>query len=184
VQIWIALQPLNNKVDKVLEENTNLVTELGIRVERRAFDLWPLVEALIEELQPVADAAATRLANQVPDELVVFADAALLKRVLQNLVANAIRYTPGGDVVIGARELDADNSIECWVRDNGAGIPKECLGRIFEKGETDSADTNGTGLGLAIVETFAEAHGGKVTVESQEGEGSTFRFSVPPRTGA
>ena len=51
-------------------------------------------------------------------------------------------------------------------------------------GRPDGADAGGTGLGLAIVETFAEAHGGKVTVESQEGEGSTFRFTVPPRAGA
>ncbi len=179
-----SVQQLEELVRRVLEENANIEADAGIRIERRAFDLWPLVEALIEELQPVADAAGTRLSNQVPDELVVFADAALLKRVLQNLVANAIRHTSGGEVVIGARELDADHAIECWVRDNGAGIPKEFLGRIFEKGETHSADAGGKGLGLAIVETFAEAHGGKVTVESQEGEGSTFRFTVPPRPGA
>ena len=179
-----SVQQLEGLVRRVLEENVNLESDAGITIERRTFDLWPLVEALIEEMQPVADAAGTRLANEVPDELVVFADAALLKRVLQNLVANAIRYTPGGNVVIGAREHDADHAVECWVRDNGAGIPKEFLGRIFEKGETDSVDNGGTGLGLAIVETFTEAHGGKVTVESREGKGSTFRFTLPARAGA
>jgi signal transduction histidine kinase len=179
-----SARQLEELVHKVLEENANVESDAGITIARRAFDLWPLVEALLEELQPVADSAGTRLANQVPDELVVFADAALLKRVLQNLIANAIRYTPGGDVVIGARELDADHAIECWVKDNGAGIPKEILGRIFEKGETDSIDAGGMGLGLAIVETFTDAHGGKVTVESREGEGSTFRFTLPPRANA
>jgi len=179
-----SVQQLEGLVRKVLDENANLEADAGITIERRAFDLWPLVEALIEDLQPVADAVGTQLTNQVPDELVVFADAALLKRVLQNLVANAIRHTPGGKVIIGARELEADHAIECWVRDNGAGIPKEFLERIFEKGETDSADAGGTGLGLAIVETFTEAHGGKVTVESREGDGSTFRLTVPARAGA
>jgi signal transduction histidine kinase len=174
-----SARQLEGLVDRVLEENANLQTDAGITIERRVFDLWPLVEALIEEIQPVADTAGTRVTNQVPDELVVFADAALLKRVLQNLVANAIRYTPRGEVVIGARELDADRGIECWVRDNGAGIPEDLLGRIFEKGETDSADGGATGLGLAIVQTFTEAHGGKVMVESRESEGSTFRFTLP-----
>jgi signal transduction histidine kinase len=174
-----SARQLEGLVDRVLEENANLQTDAGITIERRVFDLWPLVEALIEEIQPVADTAGTRVTNQVPDELVVFADAALLKRVLQNLVANAIRYTPRGEVVIGARELDADRGIECWVRDNGAGIPEDLLSRIFEKGETDSADGGATGLGLAIVQTFTEAHGGKVMVESRESEGSTFRFTLP-----
>ena len=179
-----SAQQLEELVLKVLEENANVEADAGVTIAKRAFDLWPLVEVLIEELEPVAAAAGTRLTNHVPDELIIFADAALLKRVLQNLVANAIRYTPGGDVVIGARELDADHAIECWVEDNGAGIPKEILGRIFEKGETDSGDADGMGLGLAIVETFTEAHGGKVTVESREGQGSTFRLTLPSKAGA
>lgn len=174
-----SARQLEGLVDRVLEENANLETDAGITIKRRAFDLWPLVEALIEEMQPVADAAGTRLANLVPDELVVFADAALLKRVLQNLVANAIRYTARGEVVIGARELDTGGAIECWVQDNGSGIPPDLLDRIFDQGETDSAEAGGKGLGLAIVQTFTEAHGGKVTVESRPGEGSTFRLTLP-----
>lgn len=174
-----SAQQLEGLVKRVLEENTNVETDAGISIERRAFDLWPLVAALIEEIQPVADTAGTRLANKVPDELVVFADAALLTRVLQNLVANAIRYTARGEVVIGARELDTEPAIECWVQDNGSGIPPDLLDRIFDKGETDSAESGGKGLGLAIVQTFTAAHGGKVTVESRQGEGSTFRLTLP-----
>ncbi|MDP9200081.1 MAG: HAMP domain-containing histidine kinase [Pseudomonadota bacterium] len=174
-----SAQQLEGLVKRVLEESTNVETDAGISIERRAFDLWPLVAALIEEIQPLADTAGTRLANQVPDELVVFADAALLKRVLQNLVANAIRYTARGEVVIGARELGAEPAIECWVQDNGSGIPPDLLDRIFDKGETDSAESGGKGLGLAIVQTFTAAHGGKVTVESRQGEGSTFRLTLP-----
>lgn len=175
------VQQLEGLVAKVIEENTNLKTEVGIKLERRELDLWPLVEALIHDLHPVAGTDSTRLINNVPDDLVVYADASLLRRVFQNLIGNAIRYTPRGEVLIGARELDTEGAIECWVSDSGAGIPEELLEKIFDKGESDPANPDGTGLGLAIVKTFTEAHGGKVTVESKEGVGSTFRFSLPTK---
>lgn len=170
---------LEGLIAKVLDENANLKTETGIKLERRKFDLWPLVEALVHDLHPVAGTDSTRLINQIPDDLVVYADANLLRRIFQNLIANAINYTPRGEISICARDLGSEGVIECEVRDNGAGIPAEFLERVFEKGETDPNSTGGTGLGLAIVKTFTEAHGGKVTVESQEGVGSTFRFTLP-----
>jgi signal transduction histidine kinase len=169
---------LEGLVGKILEENSNLETEVGIRLQKRQLDLWPLVEALIHDLHPVAGTSSTQLINQVPDDLVVYADASLLKRVFQNLIANAIKYTPRGEVIIGAAELNAECAVECWVSDNGAGIPEEMHERVFEKGETDS-ENGGNGLGLAIVKTFIEAHEGRVTVESKTGDGSTFRFSLP-----
>jgi two-component system phosphate regulon sensor histidine kinase PhoR len=110
----------------------------------------------------------------------VYADAGLLKRVFQNLIANAIRHSPQGEVIIGARKLSADG-VECWVMDTGTGISAEMLEKVFDKSETDSQmdEGSGLGLGLAIVKTFVEAHGGNVTVESKEGVGSTFRFTLP-----
>ena len=168
-------------VGKVLEENANLQTEVGVKLQRRDFDLWPLVESQIHDLYPVAGTASTQLINQVPDDCVVYADAGLLRRVFQNLIANAIKYTPRGKVVIGAREPGVEGAVECWVSDNGAGIPEEFLERVFDKGETGPESSSGTGLGLAIVKTFVEAHGGLVAVESKEGVGSTFRFSLPTK---
>jgi two-component system phosphate regulon sensor histidine kinase PhoR len=176
-----SAQHLESLLTKVIEENTNLQTESGIRLERRNLDLWPLVEAMIHDLHPVAGTNSTRLVNQVPEDLEVYADASLLRRILQNLIGNAINYTPRGEVLIGARELDGGEGVECWVSDNGAGIPAELLERIFEKGETDPERTGGTGLGLAIVKTFTEAHGGKVTVQSEPGAGATFRLQLPAR---
>ncbi len=172
---------LEGLVGKVIEESTNLQTEVGVKLQRRALDLWPLVEALIHDLHPVAGTASTQLINRIPEDLVVHADASLLRRVFQNLIANAIKYTPRGEVIIGARELGAEGTIECWVSDNGAGIPEELLEKVFDKGETDPENAGGMGLGLAIVKTFIEAHGGQVTVESKEGVGSTFRCSLPIR---
>ena len=181
------VQHLEGLVSKVLEENTSLQTEVGIKLERREFDLWPLVEALVHDLHPVAGTDSTRLVNRVPDDIVVYADASLLRRVFQNLIGNAIKYTPRGEVVIGARELAADGVVECWVSDNGAGIPAALLETVFEfdKAKTESSESDGgTGLGLAIVKTFAEAHGGEVAAESTEGVGSTFRFTLPTRASA
>ena len=176
-----SVMQLEGLVRRVLEENINNTGDDGIRLERREFDLWPLVEALLDEMEPVAGAAKTTLINKVPDDLTVFADAGLLKRVLQNLVVNAIRYTPGGEIVVGALDSGPQGAVDCWVSDNGAGIPQSLLDSVFKKGESDPENAEGTGLGLAIVQTFVEAHGGSVSVESTEGKGSTFRFSLPVR---
>jgi len=171
------VQHLHLLVGKVIEENTNLETEVGVKLERRTFDLWPLVEALTHDLNPVAGTGTTRLTNAVPEDFVVHADAGLLRRVFQNLIANAIAYTPRGEVVIGARATTG--GAECFVRDDGAGIPEDRRAAVFDKHETDPDKPGGYGLGLAIVKTFVEAHGGEVTVESEVGVGSTFRFTLP-----
>lgn len=169
---------LDALVSQVLKENTHLLTELSVKPELRVFDLWPVVETLLQDLQAEATKSVTRLVNQVPDDLEVRADAGLVRRILQNLISNAIAYTPGGEVTIGARGLANDEGVEVWVTDNGAGIARERVDKVFDALETDP-ERDGTGLGLAIVKTFVEAHHGKVTVESVEAEGSTFRFTLP-----
>jgi two-component system phosphate regulon sensor histidine kinase PhoR len=116
---------LQDLIEKVLQENANLETEIGVKLERRRFDLWPLVEGLIHDLHPVAGTDSTRLVNAIPDDFVVYADAGLLRRVFQNLIANAISYTPRGEVVIGANMTSEDSTAECFVRDNGEGIPED-----------------------------------------------------------
>ena len=179
-----SVKQLEQLVNQVLEESTQLESEIGMKLVRREFDLWPFVAALIQDLQPVAGSGGNRLINQVPDDLSVYADASLLRRVLQNMVTNAIKYCPSGEIVIGAKELDAERAIECWVSDNGAGIPPDFLDKVFDKGEADPGDAGGMGLGLAIVKTVIEAHGGRVSVESSEGVGSTFRFSLPTKANA
>lgn len=165
-------------VAKVLEENTHLLTELGVKIERRPFDLWPLVEGVMQDVQPMALEKKTTLVNQVPDDLAMNADASLLRRVFQNLLANAIGYTPGGTVTVGAREASPDGPVECWVADDGAGIPPERVATVFQALETDP-ERDGVGLGLAIVKTFVEAHDGRVSVESTPGRGCVFRFTLP-----
>jgi signal transduction histidine kinase len=177
-----SVQQLEGLVQQVLEENTHLEADKGIHLERRLFDLWPLVERLRDDFALVAESAGTQIVNRVPDDLVVYADASVLQRILQNLVTNAMKYTPNGIVTIGAKVVVDDHSVACWVCDNGKGIPEDMQEKIFDKGETDAERDDGTGLGLAIVQTFTEAHGGTVTVESAPGVGSTFRFTLPGKT--
>lgn len=170
---------LKAMVASVLEENTDLGTEVGMKLERRHFDLWPLVEGLIHDIRPVGGSGNTSLINEVPVDLVVRADANLMRRVFQNLIANAINYTPHGAVRIGALERADEDRVECWVTDTGKGIPAHLLGQVFQKGEGDKERRESAGLGLAIVKTFVEAHGGAVHAESEEGKGTTFRFTLP-----
>jgi signal transduction histidine kinase len=164
---------------RVMQEQANLQAADDVRLERRELDLWPLVQSMLVDLQPLAGASGTRLVNQVPRDLVANADVMLLTQILQNLIANAVEYSPRGEVLIKARVLDASGTVECAVCDDGAGIPAERLDKIFDKLETDPNKKTGLGLGLAIVKQYVEAHGGTVTVESQLGQGAVFRFTLP-----
>jgi two-component system phosphate regulon sensor histidine kinase PhoR len=178
------VQQISDLVGKVLDENANLHASDGISLQLRQFDLWPLVQTLLLDLRPVAEVSDCRLVNQVPRDLVVWADASLLRRIFQNLIANAIHYTPHGEVIIGGHTASDRGGVECWVKDNGTGIDPETIGQVFDAGQSDPRSEDGKGLGLAIVKTFVEAHGGSVSVESQTGAGTTFRLTLPGRDEA
>src|SRR5262249_37839 len=105
------------------------VGQLG--VERREFELWPLIEDLIGDLKPLGEKVPVQILNLVPTDLAVFADALLLTKVFQNLFSNAIKYTHAGQITIGA-ERAGDKGVRCWVSDTGVGIAEERLCRIFE----------------------------------------------------
>ena len=170
---------LNELVVKVVQEESNLNTDPNEKAVRREIRLWPHVDGLLRDLEPLAVSSSVKLINEVPDELVAYADANFVTLIFQNLISNAINYTPNGEVIIGARDVPVMHSVECWVADNGAGIAADRLETIFQKLETDPDRTDGLGLGLAIVKQFVEAHGGTVTAESVVGAGSTFRFTIP-----
>ncbi len=170
---------LNSLVVKVVQEEVNLKAQMNERVERREVNLRELVGALVNDLRPLADASNLNLINEIPEGLTALADAGMLSLIFQNLISNAIDYTPNGEVTVGARAGDEAAAVECWVGDNGAGIPADRLEKVFDKLESDPDRRSGMGLGLAIVKQFVEAHGGRVSVESELGRGSTFRFTIP-----
>jgi two-component system sensor histidine kinase SenX3 len=142
-----------------------------------------LVEEAVERLGALALAGGIPLRTEpVAEDLMVRCDPTQLVSAITNLLDNAVKYSEQGqEVEVSAR---ADHGqVVVRVRDHGIGIPSRDLERVFERfyrvDKARSRATGGTGLGLSIVRHVAEAHGGEVTVESTEGEGSTFRLAVP-----
>ncbi len=142
-------------------------------------------EALAEaarRAEPAAHARGVALHAQVADSDQVYADPDALQTVLMNLLGNAIKYTPAeGEVALSGKA--APGGYEVSVTDTGIGIPEEHIPRIFERfyrvDKARDRAAGGTGLGLAIIRHIAEAHGGKVSVRSSPGEGSTFTVFFP-----
>lgn len=173
---------LDTLIKRVLQEEGNLQLDDSPKVERREFDLWSLVESTIQDFYPIASDVHTHLINNVPSDMTIFADARLLAQVFQNLISNAIKFTPNGNITVGASKTNG--IVHCWTQDTGAGIEAERLDKIFDKLETDQQpEKRGVGLGLAIVKQIVELHGGTVTVESRVGEGSIFTVEIPQSAG-
>lgn len=143
-----------------------------------------LVADVLDRHQRRARAAELTLESRVPPGLPpVWGDRDRLAQVLHNLVDNAIRYTPAGGRVTVTAEPSPEGFVTVSVTDTGIGIAREHLPRVFERfyrvDRARSRSSGGTGLGLSIVKHIVELHGGAVSVESEPGRGSTFRFSVP-----
>jgi two-component system sensor histidine kinase VicK len=115
----------------------------------------------------------------------IHADRRRLEQVLNNLLSNALKFTPpGGEIECGA--CGSTGEVKIWIRDTGVGIPHEEISQLFEKyKQTTSGKTSihkGTGLGLAICKMIVEAHRGRIWAESAEGKGTTFFFTLPVNT--
>jgi two-component system phosphate regulon sensor histidine kinase PhoR len=116
------------------------------------------------------------------EKVLVRADEEAIRQILDNLIDNAIKYTPpGGRIHVACRA--SDDAVAIDVRDNGIGIPREDLSRVFERffrvDKARSREVGGTGLGLSIVKHLVQSLGGKLSVESRLNAGSTFRVSLP-----
>jgi signal transduction histidine kinase len=153
-------------------------------LQRAAVDLERLVGRAIDELRPQAEEARVTLDRErVGQGFTVTGDEDRLLQVVVNLLANAVRFTPAGGRVV-VRVVDAGAECELQVEDTGLGIPAAELPHIFESYHQAHLGKGGTGLGLAIVRGLVQAHGGRVTVESQEGKGSRFTVLLPRETAA
>jgi signal transduction histidine kinase len=151
-------------------------------VDRQPQAIAPVVTEAIEMLAPISETKSLRVEAKIDDALagrVVWMDQERVLRALTNLVGNAIKFTPeGGAVVVGA-ELSGD-VVRISIRDTGPGIPPEERERIFDRFWQASRTAKlGTGLGLFIAREIVEAHDGKIWVESEVGEGSTFFVTLP-----
>jgi two-component system phosphate regulon sensor histidine kinase PhoR len=156
-------------------------------VTRGPIEMDKLVQNSITDLQPLAQEKSIELKYNAPPVPIpeIFADRNLLEQALINLVSNGIKYSPKGAYV--EVSLTQENShLRVDVKDNGLGIPKDALPRLFEKFYRvrcdDRKDIIGTGLGLSLVKQIIEVHGGNISVQSEHGAGSTFSFTVPLKT--
>jgi two-component system phosphate regulon sensor histidine kinase PhoR len=144
-------------------------------------DIARLLGEATERLRPQAERAQLNLHLELaPDLGSLRVDPARIERAVLNLLHNAIKFTPpGGSVTLAAQR--GDGALVVTVRDTGAGISAADLPRIFERfyKADQSRASGGTGLGLALVKHAVEAHGGAVHVESEEGHGSCFTFTIP-----
>lgn len=151
-------------------------------VTPHAVDVADLVRGSVSSAMPRAAAAGVELRADIPDRLEAHVDSARISQVLDNLVSNAIKYSPGGgEVVVSlARE---DGQVACRVTDTGMGMTPEDSSEVFAKFFRTSSVRRtaipGVGLGLPISKAIVEAHGGTIDVDSTLGEGTTFTFRVP-----
>lgn len=154
-----------------------------IRMDLRPVHLASIIDAAIRSLRPAATTKQVRLESHFDAGLPpVLADPARLEQVFQNLISNAIKFTPaGGDIKVSLRE--SDGAAVASIADTGRGMDSGFAGRVFDRfWQADEATTrrDGLGLGLWIVKQIVDVHRGTVTAESQgPGRGSTFVVSVP-----
>jgi two-component system, OmpR family, phosphate regulon sensor histidine kinase PhoR len=151
-------------------------------VTPHAVDVAELVRTSVSSAIPKADASGVVLSAETPDRLEAHVDGARISQVLDNLVSNAIKYSPDGGNVLVSLEQE-DGHLACRVTDTGMGMSAEDASEVFAKffrtSNVRRTAIPGVGLGLPISKAIVEAHGGTIEVESALGEGTTFTFRVP-----
>ncbi len=159
--------------------------EVGkLETEKLDFDLYQAVDDVVQLLAPRAHAKELELACRIDDRLpsAVRGDPYRLRQVLTNLIANAVKFTDRGEVLVDVQRLD-ERTMRFAVHDTGIGIPDDARGRLFLPFEQADGSTTrrfgGTGLGLAISRSLVELMGGEIGADSTTGEGSTFWFTLP-----
>ncbi len=176
-----AIERAANRMNRLIEDLLDVARiEAGsLAVEPRATPVRPVVAEALASQRAQAMAAGIRLESSLAEDPVAWADRERLLQVLENLLGNAMKFTPrGGTVSLAARARD--NDIVFSVADTGPGIPPDQLPRVFDRfWQVHRAGRAGAGLGLAIVKGIVSEHGGRVWAESDPGRGTTFYFTIP-----
>jgi PAS domain S-box-containing protein len=163
-----------------------------LELENEPFDLRDCIEGAMDVLAPQAAAKPLELLCDLAPDIpaIMMGDASRLRQILVNLLANAVKFTEAGEVVVAVRragEREGRIELHFTVRDTGVGIPREAMGRLFRLfSQADASTTRkygGTGLGLAISKRLAELMGGRMWAESEAGRGSIFHFTVVMAAG-
>jgi PAS domain S-box-containing protein len=192
------LSPSQRRMLNIAREGTEKMIELvdnildvsrlesgRMPLQRTSVSLADLVAETLRAQSPLAAEKGQRLESDAPPALPpAWADRELIGRVLQNLVGNAIKFTATGGMVKavvrqGNQEDPEPSHLYVSVSDNGPGIPAGLQNRLFQKFVTGEREGSGSGLGLAFCRLVAEAHGGRIWVESEPGQETTFTFALP-----
>jgi two-component system sensor histidine kinase BaeS len=162
---------------------TLTLAEAGeLELRKEPTDLGLLVDETVASFQPESGAAGVTLTERTGAQpSIVQADPSRIRQVLENLITNALRYTPrGGIVYVECTRSLSGESVEVSVADTGQGIPADELPHVFDR-FYKSRDSKGSGLGLTIARNLVAAHGGEITAESEMGRGTTITVRLPMR---
>lgn len=189
-----TLAKVGQGITRALEESRSLLDSLlevseldagAVRVGWQTVEVTALLREVVEQCASVARERGLelRLEHDQPSPCLAWADVVLLRRIVQNLVGNALKFTAAGTVVLSTRYLeDADGGVEIAVEDTGRGIPSEAQEHVFEEffqvGNAERDRSRGLGLGLAIVSRLVRLLEGAISLSSVPGEGSTFRVTL------
>jgi two-component system, sensor histidine kinase and response regulator len=156
----------------------------GINPKPASLDLYELAEENIKLLKSMGDKKKVRIINEIPENSMAFIDPNMLNLILRNLISNAIKFSMRGGI-IRVQTITENGMNTISVSDSGIGMTEENIKMLFQVQTfttRGTANERGTGLGLYISKNFIESNGGEIWVESEEGKGSVFNFTVP--TGA
>ena len=181
------LGDINNEIDRLttlindLLLMTKIENDVG-RLETVRASLTELTEKTVTMVRPIAEKKNITIEFTGGEDIMVECDPMRIRQALNNIIDNAVKYTgEGGLVKVALSETKEEATVT--VTDNGVGMSKEHLDKIFDRfyrvDKARSRETGGTGLGLHIVQRIAHLHNGRVEVDSAEGKGSTFRLTIP-----
>ena len=181
------LTDINKEIDRLSSVVGDLLTLVHIdshklRLRREMMVFADTVRESVKRLQPLAQKRGQEIVMDVTDSCEMFADPGKLAQVCYNIIENGIKYTPdGGKITVTLHRMGRDAVLE--ISDTGVGIPADDVAHVFDRfyrvDKARSRDTGGTGLGLSIVQQIVRLHAGSVTVQSEQGKGTTFTVQLP-----
>jgi PAS domain S-box-containing protein len=174
----------SNRLARLIEDILDIskIESGNIRINRQVVDMVSVIDQVSSALEPLAEEKDIQLSMEIGDGISELpGDESKIQSVVTNLLTNAIKFTPkGGQVSVSVRN-EGENVLIC-VSDTGIGIPKEALPKIFDRFHRvhrPGEQTQGTGLGLAIMKEIVSMHGGRIEVESEVNQGTTFNVFLP-----
>jgi signal transduction histidine kinase len=145
-------------------------------------DIIDLIRNITQVFDAIAGQKSILIQKELPRQVLVSVDKSMISTILRNLISNAIKFTKAEGIIIISAE-EKPNQLIISIKDNGVGMSNVVVEKLFQINELHSTlgtnNEKGTGLGLILCQEFVEKHGGKIWVQSEEGNGSTFYFSLP-----